>query len=194
MGGGDLGPGALAAERPGERDRLRRREGEIETGDRATAGDMAEAERLAARRMAAGQHRAQALGVDLAVESQVRGRAADPVPLRLTLAGVVVLGAFGDLLGVVALLAGAELPDREHQREGPPGGVDPSRVGCIPLLASGRRGCIGSVFSRTPLSTRNGGGCIGSRADSTTALSVCGGGCIWSEPECRSPLTAQSHH
>ena len=41
VGGGDLRPGALAAERPGQRDRLRRREGEVEAGDRATARDVA---------------------------------------------------------------------------------------------------------------------------------------------------------
>ena len=74
-------------------------------------------------RVAAGQHRGQLVGLDLAVEAEVRGGAADPVALGLALAGVVVLGAFGDLLGVVALLADAELPDREHQRERPSGGV-----------------------------------------------------------------------
>ena len=156
VGGGDLGPGALAAERPGERDRLRRREGEVEAGDRAAPGDVAEAERLAGRRVAAGQHRGQALGVDLAVEAQVDGGGAGPVALGLTAAGVVVLGAFGDPFGVVALLAGAELPDGEHQRGCPGGGRDPSRACATPLTAGG------------------GGVCIGSWVDSTTWLSAYG--------------------
>jgi hypothetical protein len=150
VGGGHLRPGAVAAERPGERHRLGGREGEIEAGDRAAPGDVAQAERLAGHRVAAGQHRGQALGVDLAVEAEVRRDGTDPVALRLTLAGVVVLGAFGDLFRVVALLAGAELPDREHQRGCPPGGVGLSGVACIPQLASGGRVCIGSGFSRTP--------------------------------------------
>ena len=59
-------------------------------------GDVTEAERLAGRRVAAGQHRGQAVGVDLAVEAEVGGGRADPVALGLTAAGVVVLGAFGD--------------------------------------------------------------------------------------------------
>ena len=47
----------------------------------------------------------------LALEAEVLGAVAEPVALGLTLARVIVLGAFGDLGFVVALLAGAELPD-----------------------------------------------------------------------------------
>jgi hypothetical protein len=51
---------------------------------------------------------------DLAVEAQAGGRVADPLARWLALAGVVVLGAFGDLAQVVALLSFAELADLEH--------------------------------------------------------------------------------
>jgi hypothetical protein len=66
-------------------------------------GNAAEAERLAARRVTAGQHRGDPLGVDLAVESQVRGGGADPVPLRLILAG----GVDPSRGSAMTLLAGA---------------------------------------------------------------------------------------
>ena len=157
MGGGDLGADAAPAERPGQRDRLRRREGEVEAGDRAAAADRAEAERLAVDRAAAGQHRGQLLAVDLAVEAEKGGRGADPVALRLALAGVVVLGAFGDLLQVVGLLARAELADREHQQVCPRRARNPSWVSAIPLLAGGRRLCIGSGSCSTPVLSGGGG-------------------------------------
>jgi hypothetical protein len=54
------------------------------------------------------------LGLDLTVEAEALGGVADPFSGRLALAGVVVLGAFGDLVEVVALLSYAELADREH--------------------------------------------------------------------------------
>jgi hypothetical protein len=144
MDPGDLGAGALAAERPGERHRLRCREGEVEAGDGAATGDVAQAERITARRVAAGQHRRKPLGVDLAAQAQVDSGGAEPVALGLTAAGVVVLGAFGDPLGVVALLAGAELPDGEHHRGCPGSGRDPSRACATPLTAGGRAICTGS--------------------------------------------------
>ena len=59
---------------------------------------------------------------DLAFEAEVRGGVADPLAGRLALAGVVVLGAFGDLVEVVALLAAPELSDREHHPLCPAGG------------------------------------------------------------------------
>jgi len=114
---------------------------------------MAEAERIAARRMTPGQHRAQALGVDLAVEAEIERGGAEPA-LRLTLARVIVLGAFGDLFGVIALLARAELPDREHQRGCPPGGVGRSRGSAMPFLARAGGSCIGSGIG-SPRGTMN---------------------------------------
>ena len=116
VGFGDLAADRGAAERPGQRDRLRRREGEVEAGDRFSVGRGLQAERIAAGRVAAGQHEDQLLALDLAVEAEELGAVAEPVALGLALAGVVVLGAFGDFAQVVALLAGAELADREHQR------------------------------------------------------------------------------
>jgi hypothetical protein len=62
----------------------------------------------------AGQHRRQLIGLHRAVEAKVLGRVAEPLPLGLSLAGVVVLSAFGDLVEVVALLSYAELANREH--------------------------------------------------------------------------------
>ena len=79
------------------------------------AGDAAHPDqRLAVDRVAAGQHRVELVGLDLAGEAQVLGGVAEPFPGDLALAGVVVLRAFGDLVEVVALLAFAELADGEH--------------------------------------------------------------------------------
>ena len=116
MGGGDLEGGDRAAEAPEQGDRLGGREGEVEAGDRALAGDALAAEQgLAAGGVVAGEHRGELVGLDLAGEAEVARQLADPLARRLALAGVVVLGAFGDLVEVVALLAGAELPDGEHR-------------------------------------------------------------------------------
>ncbi len=101
----------MASERPGQRDRLRGREGQVEAGDRLAAGRGLQAERLAVDRIATGQHRDELVGLDLAVEAEIPGGVAEPVALGLALAGVVVLGPFGDLVEVVAVLAGAELAD-----------------------------------------------------------------------------------
>jgi hypothetical protein len=70
VGGFDLGGDGMAAERPGERDRLRRREGEVEAGDGA-ALDVAEPERLAARRVRPGEHRDELAGIDLALQPEI---------------------------------------------------------------------------------------------------------------------------
>ena len=107
----DLAGDRMAAERPGQRDRLRGREGWVEAGDRLAAGSGLQSEQLAVDRIAAGQHRDELVGLDLAVEAEMLGGVAEPVALGLALAGVVVLSAFGDLVEVVTLLAGAELPD-----------------------------------------------------------------------------------
>ncbi len=66
----DLAADRRAPERPGQRDRLRSGEGEIEARDGSPL-DVAKAERLAAGRVGAGQHRRQLLGADLAVEAEV---------------------------------------------------------------------------------------------------------------------------
>jgi hypothetical protein len=110
VGGFDLGGDGMAAERPGQGDRLRRREGQVESRDGATP-NMAEAERLPGCRIVPGQHRHQLGGLDLALQAEILGGVADPVALGLPLAGVVVLGAFGDLAEVVVLLTAAELAD-----------------------------------------------------------------------------------
>src|SRR5215218_4287872 len=134
VGFAGLGADRGSSQRPGERDRLRRREGEIEAGDRA-AVDVAQPERLARGGMAAGQHRDELVGLDLAGEPEILGPIAEPLTWGLALARVVVLGAFGDLLQVVALLAAAELSGGEHQR-GP-------RGRSMPLLSGEAGACIG---------------------------------------------------
>ena len=58
----------MAAERPGQGDRLRRREGQIEAGDRLAPRRRLQAEGLAVDRVAPGQHRAELVGLDLAVK------------------------------------------------------------------------------------------------------------------------------
>jgi hypothetical protein len=63
-----------------------------------------------------GEHRRELPGLDLAVEAGLSGGVAGPLSGGLALAGVVVLSAFGHLVEVVALLAGAELSDGEHPR------------------------------------------------------------------------------
>ena len=65
-------------------------------------------------RVAAGQHRSELFGPSTSVEAQLLRSVADPEALSLALAAVVVLGAFGDVLSVVALLSAPELSDREH--------------------------------------------------------------------------------
>jgi hypothetical protein len=55
--GGDGGAGLRVPERPEQRGGLRDREGEIEAGNGAPAADCAQAQRLAGRRVAAGEHR-----------------------------------------------------------------------------------------------------------------------------------------
>jgi hypothetical protein len=102
----DLDRGVDAAEPPEQRDRLWRREGQIEAGDRAVSWDALAAEqRIAVDRVAASEHRLELFGADLALKAQLLGGAADPLAGNLALAGVVVLGACGDLVEVVGLLA-----------------------------------------------------------------------------------------
>src|SRR5918995_761853 len=87
----------------------------------------------------AGEHRAQLIAHDVALESELGGSVAGPAPRRLALAGVVVLGAVGDLLQVVALLARSQLSDREH-----PPSLSRERAICVispaaVILREGRR-------------------------------------------------------
>ena len=96
-------------------------------------------ERLAAGGIDAGQHRDELVGIDLALQAEILGCVAEPAALSLSFAGVVVLGSFGDLVEVVALLARSHLPDREHQR-------GPLAVAAsMPLLSSAGTGCIGGT-------------------------------------------------
>ena len=62
----------------------------------------------------AGEHRHERFGVNGALQAQLGGGVSEPVADGLALAAVVVLGAFGDLVEVVALLAASQLPDRQH--------------------------------------------------------------------------------
>ena len=70
--GFDLGGDGVPAERPQDRDRLRRGEGEIEAGDRA-ALDVAKSKRLAARRVRPGQHPRQLVGINLPLQAEIVG-------------------------------------------------------------------------------------------------------------------------
>jgi len=108
VGVGDLAGNRMAAERPGERDRLRSREGEVEAGNRLAVRCRLQPERFAANRVVAGQHRDELVGVDLALQAEVGGGVAEPVALCLALAGVIVLGSFGDLVEIISLHARAE--------------------------------------------------------------------------------------
>ena len=63
-----------------------------------------------------GQHRPQIIGVDLAVEAEPPGAAADPHAARLAGAGVVVVEGLGDPRQLVGLLTDAELGDRQHRQ------------------------------------------------------------------------------
>lgn len=140
VGGGDLGADLRAAEGAEQGDRLRRGEGEIEAGDRF--GDVAQPERLAVGRVQAAQHADELVGSDLPVKAELGVPVAEPLTGRLTLARVVVLGAFGDL---VAGLARADLADRQHLWRRPRRRSDRSRVVTIsPQLASRGGACTGS--------------------------------------------------
>ena len=137
----DRGRGLGVAEGPEQRDRLRCGEGEVEAGDGALApGDPAASDqRLVGGGVVAGEHRAQLIAHDVALESELGGSVAGPAPRRLALAGVVVLGAVGDLLQVVALLARSQLSDREH-----PPSLSRERAICVispaaVILREGRR-------------------------------------------------------
>jgi hypothetical protein len=85
VGGFDLGGDGMAAERPGKRNGLRRREGQVEAGDGA-ALDVAKPERLARRGIVAGQHPDELGGLDLALEAEILGGVAEPIALGLRLA------------------------------------------------------------------------------------------------------------
>lgn len=109
VGGLDLCRRLSSPEAPEQRDRLGSREGEIEAGDRAVGRHPAHPhEQLAVDRVSASEHRDELILADLPVETEASGGVADPLARLLALAGVVVLGAFGHLVEVVALLPFAE--------------------------------------------------------------------------------------
>ena len=99
VGGLDFKSGHGATEGPQQRDGLRGREGEIKAGNRAIAANASHREQgLAVDWVSAGQHGDELVLADLAFEAEEGGGVADPLAGRLALAGVVVLGAFGDLV------------------------------------------------------------------------------------------------
>ena len=93
--------------------RLRCLERQVEAGHPARV----RAHRVAVRGQPAGagtepgEHGSQIVGVDLAVEAERLGAAADPLAVRLAGTGVVVVERLGDTGQVVGLLADAELGD-----------------------------------------------------------------------------------
>jgi hypothetical protein len=106
VGSLDFEGGEGAAEAPEQGDRLGSREGEVEAGDRAVASHPSHREQgRAIDRIAPGQHRRELVLTDLAFQAEVAGGVADPFPGRLAFAGVVVLGAFGDLVEVMPMSA-----------------------------------------------------------------------------------------
>ena len=115
VGGDDLGLDRGAAEGVEQRDRLRRRDGDVEAGHGGLAAARSHREQaLAGGRVVAAEDELERLGVDLAGQGQVLGQAAVPSTGRFAGAEVVVLDAVGDGLQVVVVLARGELADAEH--------------------------------------------------------------------------------
>jgi hypothetical protein len=104
--------GLAVTDRPQHADRLRRREGDVEAGHAVLA--QVARQRLAAARIKGIEDRVELGALDLAGELELVGAGAAPAPRRLALARVVVLGAGGDRVQVIGLLAPAELADRDH--------------------------------------------------------------------------------
>ncbi len=81
VGGLDFERGDGTAQAPQQRDRLGSREGEIEAGNRAARRDAAHSQqRLPVRRVAAGEHRFELVGADLALKAEACGGVAKPFP------------------------------------------------------------------------------------------------------------------
>jgi hypothetical protein len=117
---GDLWLVVFVGERPERRDGLRDGHLEVDALDCVLAGRAAEL--VAADRVAALEQGLQLAVLKLAGQAEIGGSSAGPGAGRLALAGVVILGALGDLLGVVvggapvASPASSDLADGEHRR------------------------------------------------------------------------------
>jgi hypothetical protein len=92
----DLASVTVGAERPDERDGLRRRQGEVEAGDRGLVGSQ-----LVAAGVKPVEGGSKAVAVSDAGEPVSAGEAADPTARRGTVLGEVLLPAVDDLSFVV---------------------------------------------------------------------------------------------
>ena len=83
----------------------------------ATLGSRGEARRRSSgsRGIKAGEERAELRRRDAGRQAEPGRAGAQPLPRGLAATGVVVVGALGDLLLVVAVLAERDLADREHR-------------------------------------------------------------------------------
>ena len=147
----DLAGVVVGAERPHERDRLRRRQREVEAGDGGVVRGQPEAVG-----MDAVERVGQRVAIGDAGEAVVGGEAADPSAGRGAVLGEVVLSAVDDLAFVVVEVSA--LGDREHGGLLAPRciGVDIADLsgGRISWRSSrGRGGCADRVRRRA------GGGC-----------------------------------
>lgn len=100
----------FVAESPHEGHRLRRREREVEAGERGRR----RAKGLPGRRVVASENRAEVVGADVTSEADRGCARTEPAARCLPSVEVVVLGAVKDLLEVIRLLPDAELADAQH--------------------------------------------------------------------------------
>jgi hypothetical protein len=112
VGVADQRDGSLIAGRPQHADRLRRREGEVEARHAVLADELLQG--LAGARISPGEHGVELVALNRPLETQLGCSRAGPPPRSLPLARVVVVGAAGDRVEVVGLLALAELSDADH--------------------------------------------------------------------------------
>jgi len=127
--GDDLGGHLRRPERPQQRYRLRRAEGEVEAGDlwrRPTLRQL-----IARAGIRVTQERSEVVAVDLADQLKPGCRSPDPLPRCLTMPEVVLLGATSHRVDVVRLLPLPELADAQHAA--PPSASSPP-----PRLSFGR--------------------------------------------------------
>jgi hypothetical protein len=110
LAGGDDAIRQLRAQCGQDRDGLRDREREVEPRHRAIGGS-----ENGTVRGGAGEDLAELFGRNFAVEIEHVGAPARPPAGRLATADVVVLGAPGDGVEVVALAAWSQLGQRQHQ-------------------------------------------------------------------------------
>lgn len=128
----DVSRERVVAEPVEDADRLGRRERQVEAGDARAAPALGQ--RFTAPRVRAVEREAEPVALDLATDPELARSAAHPASGRLAGAGVVVLGALGDSLEVVALLPLAELSDRQHV------GTESTECKCVRGLCGWRCG------------------------------------------------------